>query len=377
MQPAISRPHSLALDVVRAAAALVVAIFHAAQIGLYTGPWPFSDMVQHVAVVIFFVLSGLVIADSTFGRKLPPAEYVIARIARIAPVALVGIIAGNLVWLIAQVAGLNLHQPPGFETGDLRGLALSLGFMSMSPGATGPVANPPFWSLCYEVWYYALFGVAIYLKGRRRWIWLIAAAIAAGPRILLLMPVWLTGVVLQSCLSRWQMRRAQGVGAVLVGSAVVVVSAIYAPTLKSAVEWLTKLDMHGLLYFSQFWMTDWLAAPAVAAILAGTAPLACLWSDVLERASAAIRLAAGSSFTLYIVHWPLISLMVAVGIKANSIAGFAALLALVITAAMLLAAGLERRISPALRDYLRIRIRGRSPWLTLYPGSDCATRQSS
>lgn len=52
------------------------------------------------------------------------------------------------------------------------------------------------WSLNYEVWYYVLFGIWCYYPNR---LLLICAALAAGPKILLLMPVWLTGVLLH----RW------------------------------------------------------------------------------------------------------------------------------------------------------------------------------
>jgi len=70
----------------------------------------------------------------------------------------------------------------------------NVAFLSQSGAAYGPVWNPPYWSLCYEVWYYALFGAAVYLPPARRMLWLVLLAAIAGPRILLLLPVWLAGV---------------------------------------------------------------------------------------------------------------------------------------------------------------------------------------
>jgi hypothetical protein len=44
------------------------------------------------------------------------------------------------------------------------------------------------------VWYYILFGLWCYRRSR---VLLLACAVLAGPRVLLLLPVWLLGVWLQ------------------------------------------------------------------------------------------------------------------------------------------------------------------------------------
>jgi peptidoglycan/LPS O-acetylase OafA/YrhL len=54
----------------------------------------------------------------------------------------------------------------------------------------------PFWSLCYEVWYYVLFGVVYYLKGWRRTIVVTVVLGVMGFKLWLLLPVWLSGVAL-------------------------------------------------------------------------------------------------------------------------------------------------------------------------------------
>ncbi|HEU4777752.1 MAG TPA: acyltransferase family protein, partial [Telluria sp.] len=57
-------------------------------------------------------------------------------------------------------------------------------------------SNVPYWSLSYEVWYYVLFGVLYF--GRGAWRVLLAAAVllVMGPKLWLLFPVWLAGVLL-------------------------------------------------------------------------------------------------------------------------------------------------------------------------------------
>ncbi len=53
--------------------------------------------------------------------------------------------------------------------------------------------NSPYWSLGYEVPFYALYGLAVFMRGRARWVALALAAAVAGPRILVMFPLWLMG----------------------------------------------------------------------------------------------------------------------------------------------------------------------------------------
>ncbi len=50
-----------------------------------------------------------------------------------------------------------------------------------------------FWSLSYEVWYYAIFAAVFFARGRVRWCVVPLLMLIAGPRILLLSPPWLLG----------------------------------------------------------------------------------------------------------------------------------------------------------------------------------------
>ena len=84
----ITTPLSLWLDLIRAIAALVVVVGHAYQLKMYTGFYPFTISLQLNAVVVFFVLSGLVIASSSDAEGQTLASFAAARLARILPVAL-------------------------------------------------------------------------------------------------------------------------------------------------------------------------------------------------------------------------------------------------------------------------------------------------
>lgn len=352
MTSAISRPYSLALDVIRVCAALVVVACHAGQLGLLAHRWPLSEMVQHTAVIVFFILSGLVISNATMLRETALPDYAIARFSRIMPVAVAGIVLGNAIWFAGWYLKVDLGQPPDYDQADWRSALLPLVFMSEALFGSGPVANPPFWSLCYEVWYYAIFAAATFFRGRRRFIYVTLLALFAGPRIVILMPVWLAGVWLQKRISGFEMTRAKGATFILVGAASAIVIASLAEKLAGLTQTLTTL---GYPFFksSQFWLADWLITPSIVAIFAGAIPWSNASARWLERFAGPIRLAAGSSFTIYIIHWPILSLATAAGIRARNLPEFVAMIAALVALAVPVAALLEQRLTFWLRRELR------------------------
>jgi len=69
----------------------------------------------------------------------------------------------------------------------------ALAFFNQSWVGTTVFSNMPYWSLGYEVLYYAFFGILIYTQGLRRVVFLILALM--GPSILLYLPIWWMGVL--------------------------------------------------------------------------------------------------------------------------------------------------------------------------------------
>ncbi len=61
--------------------------------------------------------------------------------------------------------------------------------------------NGPRWSLGYEAVHYAIFAALFYLSGARKWLVAGALLLIAGPKVLLLLPIWWLGV--------WTWKRAQ------------------------------------------------------------------------------------------------------------------------------------------------------------------------
>lgn len=70
------------LDLLRIVAALAVFAVHSVQFWA-PGRWAAADTLAHSAVIVFFVLSGYVIAYSTFARNRDARKFVIARLSRL------------------------------------------------------------------------------------------------------------------------------------------------------------------------------------------------------------------------------------------------------------------------------------------------------
>ena len=321
--PFITRPLSVWLDLVRGLAALAVVVGHAAQIRVYTGAFPFSMFLQKNAVVVFFVLSGMVIAASVDRERKTLDHFALARVSRIVPVAL-GAIAVSLV-----VAALDVALPGGplfvedlgwADPGETLRAAL---FLSESY-TTGFPPNAPYWSLSYEVWFYALFAAATYLSGWTRAIWLVALAAIAGPNIVLLLPVWLVGVALVRLPPAARISPAIAVSFVALALAALLIAPLGAMKAFLMLRPLVPWQLGSSLYV----LTDFLLALALAAGFAGLRTLSGIGLALPARAEPAIRWGANMSFSLYLLHWPLLKLVHMAGLTAgNDPLAFAAIIA--------------------------------------------------
>ena len=194
--PAVFLSDSLSvyLDVVRFLAAFAVLVGHLDQDGGYAA-WLVIGDFSHAAVVVFFVLSGLVISHAAYARQADWQAYVVARFARIYSVVLPAValsfaIKAFAVWLDP----VNLSAE--FHANDLRlGNVLgSVFFLNEAWSITTDLPwNGPFWSLCYEVWYYILFGLVMFTRGATRGILTSLAALVCRAGHFAVVPVVVVG----------------------------------------------------------------------------------------------------------------------------------------------------------------------------------------
>ena len=193
----MNRSFSLYLDLVRVISALLVVLYHSNLRLLSTDKLPLSNH-GHAAVIVFFVLSGYVIAHITATRENTPLEYWSSRLARFYSLALPVVLLTPLLDQLGNAMAPAFYD--GRTTHDLPWLRILVSLTFLNEVWTQSImsfSNVPYWSLCYEFWYYVLF--ALFTFARRRWLWCGAVALLIGPKILLLAPVWMTGVALH----RW------------------------------------------------------------------------------------------------------------------------------------------------------------------------------
>ncbi len=147
------------------------------------------------AVIVFFVISGFVIAYVTETSERTWKSYLAARASRIYSVAVPALMLTVVLDSIGMRVDPNWYLARTHEHEAIR-LFFSVLFLNLSWNLTvTPLSNGPYWSLCYEVWYYVIFGLIAFDSNRTRRIWLaVLAAMIAGPRIILMSSVWIVGL---------------------------------------------------------------------------------------------------------------------------------------------------------------------------------------
>jgi peptidoglycan/LPS O-acetylase OafA/YrhL len=305
---------SIYLDLVRFQAALLVYLFH---IGYYSGARiPAIGNLGSESVLVFFVLSGFVIAYSSSKKHVAFKDFVIARLARLWSVMLPALVLTMLADSIGQYLNLAAYAPlqPYSTFKWLASSVINFAFLGqmwnlkISPGTNGP-----FWSIAYEFWFYALFAASIYFNGLQRIILCLACSFVAGPKIIMTYPIWYFGVVTYRKLS----------------------SVDNVPFTVGLSLWISSVLL-GLLYFSlngpQFleeafpalldiskmqWRVNFLPESLLLAILIvvnlyGAWIISKSIHEIQKSIAVIIKLGADTSFGLYLFHYPIILLCKAV-----------------------------------------------------------------
>lgn len=338
----IRQTTSVFLDAVRVLAASIVFINHCAQFWC-PAIFHLSAPIAHRAVIVFFVLSGYVIAYTTHERDRTARRYIVSRLARLYSVVLPSLMLTALLQIIGT--GINPAFYQGLSRdGDLLRYFVSACFLqNIWFYSASPPTNAPLWSLSYEFWYYVVFGAYEFLSHR----WIRLSSIAAlclivGLNILLLMPCWLLGALVYRCSNRPFMsaRLSRGTLVLLLIAALAAVGGM--PMFPS------DLSNRSLLFSGAF-LSDWFVALAV-----GTAIL-CFESLRLSAppriVATAIRRWADHTFSIYLYHFPLIVFATAIVAKREPLPVPLALgLALSVLALVLLLS----RLTEARRDIWRV-----------------------
>ena len=320
---------SVHLDALRGVAALAVVLHHcrdaffvdASQLG--AGHWLgktllFFTNLGHQWVIVFFVLSGYLVGGSVLraraGQRWSWRSYLLARLTRLYMVLLPALLLG---WAL-DALGMRMADPMQTYQGHsgmhslvmnvarqnyFRTFSGNLLFLQTIPLRAGIFAtlgtNGPLWSLCNEFWYYMAFPFLLVLGApssrlRQRaaslvilllWAWFV------GPSILLLALPWLMGAAIGFLPdpSRWP----DGWRRTVLGLALLLT--------------VVSMTAGGVLKSKNLLWPDLAIGIAVSALI---------WSlhgrDTLRLPrwySVCSARAARSSYTLYLVHMPMLVLL--------------------------------------------------------------------
>jgi peptidoglycan/LPS O-acetylase OafA/YrhL len=154
-------------------------------------------------------------------------------------------------------------------------------------------SNESYWSLPYEFWYYVLFGIAVFLSREVRIVALSAAALIAGPKILLLLPIWLFGVQAQRMSARAITERTARLLFISSGAVATIIGVAYLDLIEGInVDYLPPV-------FSAY---DYVFGIAIAVNLYAASFLE--FSSL--RQDRFLKYLAGMTFSLYLFHLPLL-----------------------------------------------------------------------
>lgn len=344
---ALSEASSFALDLIRTIAAQLVLVGHAISL-LGLMPWlqpPQFAYIQNLAVVVFFLLSGLLISYSVLSRAQKPTfqSYLIDRFSRIysglVP-ALIFIAAVD--WLIIR-AGWEYPYPEGFSLMDFIGNLLMLQdypgigtVLGISSFGTGRVL----WTLAVEWWLYLLFGWVLLSRRSGPVFWLGLAVLLPVPLYNVvggrgdgLTAMWILGLGCCLVLRSSLIHRIGGDWRLCLGFALLAAARVY----------YTK-DAYDLL-FSAF---------AAASLTTLIVTLDVRRPQLPRMLTSIVRFAADYSFTLYLVHLTVIAAVLPLTLHLGNWVTLAVLFAAANIVAALLALGTEMR-HRQLRHFLKRR----------------------
>jgi peptidoglycan/LPS O-acetylase OafA/YrhL len=293
---ALPSAFSSLLDLLRIYSALCVVVHHASL--EWFGELNLLGFLHgHDAVIVFFVLSGYVIAHSQAGNPKPLKSFIRERFIRLlsGTIPALGLTASCTFFLLWNNPLHFDYFSNSFEL--IRHLSClffvqSIWFNHLTPGLNGPL-----WSLSYEFFYYLLFATITLIKARGlKMIVSFSVASLAGPNILLLLPTWWLGVLLY----QYQLRQIFNIRRSLIlltlgGASLVVIS---------LTGWrYPQTQASPPLLFSGSFISDYFTAVSVAMCLAGAR--GCFTGEISLRCHYILRKMGDLTFPIYVFHLPI------------------------------------------------------------------------
>jgi peptidoglycan/LPS O-acetylase OafA/YrhL len=314
---------SLYLDLVRFAAALAVVVDHvsAAPFTKDIVWWRLSHY-GGIAVTVFFVLSGYVIAHVTAGCETTAREYFSSRIARLYSVVAVALpltylldtLGAFMTPAVYEVQNVLWHPPSwmGYFSSAL--FLNEYGIFNF--GGASPGSNGPYWSLSFEATYYVVAGLALFAPRR----WGIPAAVillaAAGKTIAVLLPIWMLGFGLYRAGNLVQLGMTAS-HCVFWASALALVAIPYFNAALASLNFGASFPF-GRGPFNRNVAQDYAVALLFAAHLMAARTVLSMPRPSIERPKELLRKLGALTFPLYCIHHPALAFFAALSPWGNT-----------------------------------------------------------
>ena len=308
----LGRETSVYLDLVRIAAVILVFLSHAKRPDFGSNSTLLATLGQYgqEGVALFFVISGVVIAHVATTRERDVWDYAVARLSRLWSVVIPAILLTVVLDTVGRRIDPRLYDNPlipawGFNLRSLwQALAPAL-FVNQIPGLRTVVGtNGPFWSLCFEAWYYLSFACLV-LARIPRWGRLgvaIILCLVAGPDIVIMASIWIAGNLTYHVLGRTRPGAAAWI--------VWILSSLAIPLVLLAKYHLARLiGEHGAGLSPSTAMVvveDFIPATLLITNLVSFDAISANFGSVLAHARPGVKYLANRSFSLYLFQAPVL-----------------------------------------------------------------------
>ena len=293
----------------------------------------------HEAVIIFFVMSGFIIAFCYDTKEKSFSQYLINRASRIYSV----VIPALLLTAFFDYLGSSISPQSYGDHFDLlavRFISSLLFTNALWMVSIQSLSNVPYWSINYEVWYYLMFAALFYF-GKYRWLIFAITVMICGIKILMLAPCWWIGVWIYRSNPLKDCSRNTNLSLFLFSIAAFcyfVSADISQYGWSLFASWLEP-EQFKQFAFSRRFITDYLLMLIVALNFASARVLFTHVQIADSRTVKFIRYIANFTFALYLLHQPLLTFFQALLAHTALTEGIALLVMMLATFTLVIAIG--------------------------------------
>lgn len=303
----MTKENSIYLDLIRFFAAFGVMLSHFSYERFSSEYFNIFFYLGHFGVIVFFVMSGYVISFVLDRKERNLKNYFISRFSRLYSVVLPVLFLIPIFDFIGEYFNTVIYDDKTASSFYIIRLLSNITFsQEFWFFSIRYLSDGPLWSLGYEFWYYVLFGFFMFLDKKKKYLIIFLVSLLIGPKILLLLPVWLFGVWIYNFHKNKSLN--QNLSRVVFISTPFIFFFIFQ--FYNEINQFTKF-MLGEIYYQKFGFSQNFLSDYITAFLIGLNILTFKYTNFgffnkfLIRGERLIKFFANSSFSIYLFHFPL------------------------------------------------------------------------